>query len=347
MNNEGYTAIKSSLSEKFLQHIKSKIPNGKLAEALMQILHLEKSAAYRRSSGTSPLSLEEITLLAQHYGVSVDQFIFAGTDKSVFTFPYMQQPVKSIGDFMEGIAQRVEQAAQLKDMRIDFVSREIPIFHYFNFPELTAFKTYIWGRTIWKLPKFQGQKFSLKKIKGIKRYQEKILKHYNTLPGNEIWGTDGLSIPLSQITYYLEQDMFEEPAEALLLCDQLRTLMGHVAAMTKTGKKFALGTAPTSEAPDFQLHHNQLAHTNSFILVTSPQVKVSFVTMDNLHPATVTDPAFHHFMNNWKARLMEQSVQISGLSSGTHTKFFNQAEKQIGRFERKIKSLLERYQITD
>jgi len=341
MNNQGGAEVESSLSEKFLQHIKAKIPNGKLAEALMQVLNLEKSAAYRRSSGTAPLSLEEITLLAQHFSVSIDQFIFAGTDKSVFTFPYMQQPVKSIGSFMEGIAQRIEQAAQLKEVRIDFVSREIPIFHYFNFSELTAFKIYIWGRTVWKLPQFQQQKFSLKKIKGIKQYQQKILKHYNTLPGNEIWGTDGLSIPLSQIEYYLEQDMFEEPVEALLLCDQLRALMYHVAEMTKEGKKFASGTVPTADAPNFQLYHNQLAHTNSFILVTSPQIKVSFVTMDNLHPATITDPSFHAFMDNWKARLMEQSVQISGLSSGIYTKFFNQAEKQINKFEKRINRILE------
>lgn len=341
MNNQAFATVESSLSERFLQHIKAKVPNGRLAEVLMQILSIEKSAAYRRSSGTSPLSLNEIKLLAQHFSVSVDQFIFADTDKSVFTFPYMEQPVRSIGDFMEGIAQRIEQAAQLKEVKINFVSREIPIFHYFNFPELTAFKTYIWGRTVWKLPQFQEQKFSLKKIKGIKRHQQKILKHYNILPGNEIWGTDGLAIPLSQIEYYLEQDMFEEPEEALLLCEQLRALMQHVGAMTKQGKKFALGTTSTPDAPNFELYHNQLAHTNSFILVTSPQVKVSFVTMDNLHPATITDPSFHAFMDNWRARLVEQSVSISGSSSGTHTKFFNQAEKQISRFERRINRILE------
>jgi hypothetical protein len=341
MNNQDVAIVETSLSERFLQHIKAKVPNGRLAEALMQILSIEKSSAYRRTSGASPLSLEEMALLARHFKLSIDQFIFADTNKSVFTFPYMEQPVQSIGNFMEGIAQRIEQAAQLEEMKIDFVSREIPIFHYFNFPELTAFKAYIWGRTVWKLPQFQKQKFSLRKIKGIKRYQQKILKHYNILPGNEIWGTDGLSIPLSQIEYYLEQDMFEEPEEALLLCEQLRALMQHVAAMTKQGKKFALGTTPTSDAPDFQLYHNQLAHTNSFILVTSPQVKVSFVTMDNLHPATITDPSFHAFMDNWRARLTEQSVAISGVSSGTHTKFFNQAKKQISRFERSINRILE------
>lgn len=329
------------MSEKFLQEIKAQVPNGKLTETLMRVLYIGKSAAYRRTSGEAPLSLEEISLLARHFNISIDQFVFADTDKAIFTFPYMQYPVRSISEFMDGIASRVEQAAQLKDVKIDFISREIPIFHYFNFPELTAFKAYIWARTIWKLPEFQEQRFSLKRIKGIKRFQKRILKHYHTIAGSEVWGTDGLAVPLSQIEYYLEQDMFEEPEEALLLCEQLRALMQHVATMTKQGKKFPLGTSPTSDAPDFQIYHNQLAHSNSFILVTSPQVKVSFVTMDNLHPATFTDPQFHQFMNDWKTRLTEQSMLISGSSSGTHTKFFNQAEKQISKFERRINRILE------
>jgi len=342
LNNTFPDKSKRSLSQQFLQKIREQVPKGKLAEILIQLLNIEKSGAYRRMSGASPLSLEEITLLARHFHLSIDQFVFTETDKTVSVFPYMEQPIGSISEFMEGIANRMEKAAQIEKVHIDFVSREIPIFHYFNFPELTAFKAFIWARTIWKLPQFQEKRFSLKKIKGIKRHQKKILKYYQAVPSNEIWGTDGLSIPLSQIEYYLEQDMFEEPEEALLLCEQLRTLMRYVSNMTKYGKKFPLGKAVTSDAPDFQLHHNQQAHSNSFILVTSPTVKMSFVTMDNLHPATFRDPRFHIFMQNWKSRLTEQSVLISGVSSGIHTKFFNRAEKQISRFERRIKLLLER-----
>jgi len=307
----------------------------------MRLLHIEKSGAYRRMSGETSLSLEEMILLSRQFQVSIDQLVFADTDNTVSSFSYMERPVRSISEFMDGIAGRIEEATQIGKVHIDFVSREIPIFHYFNFPELTAFKTYIWARTIWKLPQFQGQRFSLNQIRGIKRQQKNIIEHYNSVPGSEIWGTDSLSIPLSQIEYYLEQDMFIDPEEALVLCGQLRELMEHVNAMTKHGKKFTLGKEPSSDAPDFKMFHNQLAHTNSFILATSPQVKVSMVTMDNLHPATFTDPRFHAFMDGWRARLAEQSIPISGSSSGSHTKFFNQAEKQISRFEKRIKNLLE------
>lgn len=340
MNHESSTERKASLSEKFLQIVKTRIPKRNLAQTLMRLLHIEKSGAYRRMSGESPLSLKEIRTLALHFQLSIDQLIFADTDNTVSAFSYMERPVRSILEFMNGIAGRMEAATQIEQVQIDFVSREIPIFHYFNFPELTAFKTYIWARTVWKLPQFQEQRFSLKQIRGIKRQQKNIIKHYNAAPGSEIWGTDSLSIPLSQIEYYLEQDMFLDPKEALLLCDQLRALIQHVSVMTKHGKKFMIGTKPTSNAPDFNMYHNQQAHSNSFILATSPQRKISMVTVDNLHPATFTDPRFHKFMEGWRARLIEQSVAITGLSSGIHTKFFNQAEKQISQFEKKISGMI-------
>jgi len=98
---------------------------------------------------------------------------------------------------MAGIEADMALATQLDQVSINFVSREIPLFHYFNFTELTAFKAYVWCRTIWRLPEYQERQFSLKQIKGIKRYQKKILQHYNNVPGSEIWSTDCLSITLT------------------------------------------------------------------------------------------------------------------------------------------------------
>jgi len=83
MNNPSLDKRVVSLSQQFLQKIKDLFPNIKLAEELMRLLHIEKSGAYRRTSGTSPLSLEEMTILAGHFQISIDQFIFADANNTV------------------------------------------------------------------------------------------------------------------------------------------------------------------------------------------------------------------------------------------------------------------------
>jgi len=329
------------LQQLFFQQIRKKAKSEKaLVKELMEILGLGKSAIYRRLSGESMLSMGETFKLADHYDCSLDQFIGKDKTRISFDFPVLRNRITDVKTFMASIESDMARVTQLAQVSVDFISREIPLFHYFNFPELTAFKAYIWSRTIWRLPDYQERQFSLKQIKGIKRYQEKILKHYNKVPGSEIWSTDCLSITLTQIEYYLAQDMFREPEEALLLCTQLKSLFHHLYEMTTHGKKFSLGSSPKKDAPDFTLYHNQLAHSNSFILVNSPDVNMSFVTIDNLHTIKSSEPEFYQFMKDWKMGLVEKSIPVNSTATARN-KFFNNIDRQLNRFEKRIKKYLE------
>jgi len=324
------------------QEIRKRIYSEKaLVSELMKILGLGRSAIYRRLSGESILSIAETTKLARHFNCSLDGLIWKDTNKVRFDFPVLQHQIKDVRTFMSGIESDMALAIQLDQVSIDFVSREIPLFHYFNFTELTAFKSYIWCRTIWRLPEYQERQFSLKQIKGIKRYQKKILQHYNKVPGSEVWSTDCLSITLTQIEYYLRQDMFSEPEEALLICIQLKSLFAHLYEMTSTGKKFPMGTSPEENSPDFFLYHNQLAHSNSFVLVNSPYVNKSFVTIDNLHAVKSSEPEFYKFMKDWKLGLIKESILIDSNATSARNKFFNKINRQLSAFEKRIKKYLE------
>lgn len=326
------------LQKLFFQEVQQKAQSEKsMVTELKSILGLGKTAVYRRLSGESMLSLGETLKLARHYNISIDQLIQSDLSRVTFDFPVLQQPVKSAAEFLESIEKAMEQAVNLDQVSVDFVSREIPLFHYFNFPELTAFKAYIWSRTIWQLPTFQERQFSLTQINGIKRHQKNIQKHYISMPGTEIWSTDSLAITLLQIEHYLSNDMFKYPEEALLLCQQLRELFEHLYKMSTHGKKCAPGKEPLDNAPDFSFYHNQLAHSNSFILVNSSVVDMSFVTIDNLHVINSSDPKFCQFMKNWKDRLIEQSIRIDASTTTSRNKFFNNIERQIIAFEKKIK----------
>ncbi len=159
------------LQQLFFQQIRRKAKSEKvLVKELMEILGLGKSAIYRRLSGESILSMGETFKLAEHYDCSLDQFIGKDKARVCFDFPVLNNPITDVKTFMAGIESDMGRVTQLAQVSIDFISREIPLFHYFNFPELTAFKTYIWSRTIWRLPAYQERQFSLKKIKGIKPY---------------------------------------------------------------------------------------------------------------------------------------------------------------------------------
>jgi plasmid maintenance system antidote protein VapI len=66
----------NELQRLFFQYIKSKLPsNISFAEEIADVLNLINDSAYRRIRGEKFLSLEELSKIATHFGVSVEQLL--------------------------------------------------------------------------------------------------------------------------------------------------------------------------------------------------------------------------------------------------------------------------------
>jgi len=332
-----------SLQEQFILYLKKKSFTGKKSqfmEEIKNLLGIEKSSAYRRMSGEKPMTFEEAVILAKHFNISIDRFIDKDENAVLFNFPVRIKPIKTFKDFLEPIDNSLRYLAPHKNATLNFISREIPVFHYFYFPELTAFKAYIWGRTMWEFPAYQNKKFKLDQVKGIHRFRRSILKHYNLISGVEIWGNNPLEVTLNQIQYYFENGMFAEPEEALLLCDQLMQLMEHLHNMTFHRKKFMPGQEPNVSNSDFGLYHRYLSASNNFLLAQSKTFRMTYVTIDNLHAIETTDKEFYEFMEDWERKLIKQSEHVTLDSDTSTARFFNVAEKKVEAFREQIKEQL-------
>ncbi|MDH6358380.1 helix-turn-helix domain-containing protein [Parabacteroides sp. PF5-9] len=67
---------KEQLQERFLSQVKEKIPSRPaLTKLLEELLCIEKEAVYRRLRGEVAFTFSEISLMAHHFGISVDNII--------------------------------------------------------------------------------------------------------------------------------------------------------------------------------------------------------------------------------------------------------------------------------
>jgi len=340
MGKNGKLTMKKSdkLQQLFLTQISEKAGSDRqLVEILKSDIGLSKSASYRRMNGESSLSFWEIVALSKRFNVSLDQFSDNGANVFTARFPFMNHPVEDFKDYLQPIQNNLSKALELADVRISFISREIPLFHYFNFKELTAFKAYLWGRMMWDFPQFQEKQFSLDEVKGISKICKSIVKLYYKTPGIEIWGNNNLEITFNQIYYYLDNGMFKKPDEALVLCKQLSKLMEHLFKMTYHGKKFNYGRSATKANIDFSLFQSQLAPSSNFIIVDANEISEAYVNIDNLHTIRTNHPQFIQFMSNWKNTLRKHSEEITIKSEKSRVRFFNDAEKRLKKFEAQLK----------
>ncbi len=305
---------------------------GATAHDLAKTLNLGLGAVYKRMKSETLLDIEEIALLTEKYHISLDGLFQRENGKVSFAFPAMVQPVRQLEQYLSAILDLLRNANRRNDARIFYSTSEIPIFHYLHFPELCAFKLYIWNRLTWELPEWEDKPFNPESFLENRRLQhlrEEIIAAYNQMRSTEFWSVSILNNTLNAIDYCTESGVFVNPNDAVLLRNQVKELVQHQKEMAKTGLKFNPGAQPEQGSGDFILYHNEIAHTNITILLEWDQGRMAFATFDNPNFMYTTEPEFTGYAADWFVKLRKRSLLISKEGEKHRDRFFNMVNRHI------------------
>lgn len=330
----------NAFQAKFFEQILSKFPKKSQAvETLSDLLKVGKDAIYRRLRGDTLLTPDELKLLSLQYHISLDAMIYETTNTVFCNYNVFTQKVTNFQQYLEGILGQIQQVAQLPDSHIHYASVEIPVFYYMYFPELIAFKLYVWGLTTWNFDYLNQKKFSKDLITyPTLELTKELYKTYNTLPSTELWSLGILDNTLNQIEYISVTNRFEQPKDALLLCDILMALVSHFKSMAAHGHKFSPHTSAHTNAGTFDLYHNELYSTNNTIFASTIAGDMLFTTHCNPNFLTSTDARLCTYTKDWFKIIISKSNSISLHSEKGRNWFFN-------RLERKIKTVRNRIEV--
>lgn len=328
-----------TLQDQLLDAILVQFPKRSTAvEALSKMLGIGKDAVYRRLRGDTLLTPNEVRQLAQTFKISLDALVFDDSEMFIMAYGFAKKPVSDFQTFLKVTHHQLEQIASLADIRIQFAVSDIPFFYYGFFPELAAFKLYIWGKTVWSFNHLQDRKFDLNLLADVDRqWIEKLRDLYNTLPSTEHWSWNILDLTLRQIEFYLLNDDFEQTSDAFLLCDRLMELIQHLEHMAQYGRKFMVNTPPENALVDgFELYLNELVNDNPTILVLAEKEKILFTSYHQPHFLKTTDSQMCQTSENWFRQLEAKSKQISKDAQKKRAWFFKVLKEQIEQTKRRM-----------
>ncbi|MDI3320916.1 hypothetical protein [Pinibacter soli] len=82
-----------------------------------------------------------------------------------------------------------------------YLNKDIPIFYHFIFPELAAFKSYFWMRSILNYPEYANKQFKISEhiTDEIRQTGHKLAEAYSQLPSQEIWNIESLEKTMDYI----------------------------------------------------------------------------------------------------------------------------------------------------
>ena len=322
-----------SIQSSFLEEVKKKLPpNLSFVDELAELLNISRDSVYRRIRGETVLSLDEVKILVKNYGVSLDSLLSPGSEILSFHHQAIDHTSFTFGHWLKSILDRLDmiKAFPEPNKELIYYAKDIPIFYYFIYPELGAFKMFFWMKAVLNHPDYQHQKFKPEIIP--KNYLDtgnKIWDRFAGLTSTELWSDETLNVTLKQIEYFHDCGYFNQPADVHLLLDQFMALLENIRQWTTAGTKDGKGK--------LNFYKNEILVAENTILFKMGEKRVVFLTHNISDFLTTSNESFcaktELFINN----LLNKAVLISATGEKERSRFFNQMTEKIKALKEKIR----------
>jgi len=318
----------NNIQSAFLEQVRKRLADHvSFADELAEILNISRDSAYRRIRGETILSLDEAKTLHNRFGISLD-ILFSDTSEMV-TFHRRVVNLKdyTLENWASSILKNLEYLKTFDQYEFIFSARDIPVFHYFRIPELSAFKLFFWMKTLIGYPDFEHKLFEPEAVPhALLKAVEKMWTTYSSLSSTEIWNEEAVYDTLRQIEFYHECGFFSHPDQAASLCDQLIKLLAQVQSEAASGIK--------SEGGGFNLYNNEILIADNTVFARMGATRRSvYVNQNALNLLLTFQEPFCEQTEVYLQNLIKKSTLISKTGERERSQFFNNMTHRIKVFK--------------
>lgn len=322
----------------FFQHIKNMLPpHVSLVDDIADKLNISNDSAYRRIRGEKPIMLEEVSKLARHYKLSLDKFLHLENDSFIFNGKIANDSDYSYEKWLDTDVAHLEQILKFPQKHLYFLAKEIPFPYYFYIPEIAAFKSYFFKKSIINYDQMRGIKFSLDDdYNNIFSAAHKIAAAYSKIPGTEIWHEENITSTLKQIEFYKITGNIKSDNDAFIILDKLEKLLAHIEMQAETGKKFNYDNQPHSSFVPFYMYMNEIIWGDNMIYVEMGDSSITYINHGIINFITTHDAMFNSYTKKTFSIMAAKSTQISSVNEKDRLIFFNKMRGKIEATRKRV-----------
>ena len=315
----------NEMQQLFFNHIKSKLPvHLSFVDEVAELLNISNDSAYRRIRGEKTIGLDEIQILCNKYQVSLDQFLQINSNTVIFSGNRVNHSTFGFDKYLKELVTNLEFFNKLSNPQLFFITKDIPIFHFMHFPELSAFKFFFWKRTILGYPDLARQQFHGEESdEETARAAKNIIDLYCKISSTEIWIEESINITIKQIEYCKAANIFANKHILLKVYLQLEELMNHMELQAEAGKKFLYGQSPSSQASSFDIYLNECLIGDNTIFVQGGDRQITFLNHNGLNILATQDKGFCEFTFKNVQNTIKKSTHLSVVGEKERSMFFN------------------------
>ncbi len=315
----------------FFNHIKSKLPpHLSFVDEVAALLNISNDSAYRRIRGEKPIGLDEVQMLCNKYYISLDQLLQIQSNTVIFSGNKLDSVAFGFEKYLQEIADNLVLFKKLQTPQIYYFNKDLPLFHYMQFPELCAFKFFFWKRTFLSYPELARQKFNGEESdRANVESAKKIVEHYSQIPSTEIWNEESINITIRQIEFYRQSNIFANKDIVLKVYLQLEELLNHVELQAAEGKKFLYNQPIPANSAAYDVYINEILIGGNTIFVKGGERQITYLNYNGLNIIATQDKNFCDFTFKNLQNIMSKSTHISIVGEKERSMFFNTLRSKI------------------
>jgi hypothetical protein len=319
----------------FIDLIKQRLPDHiSVVHEISELLGISYDSAYRRLRGDKDLSIEELKLLSHKYRISIDS-LFGQSNADVMFHPFVLKGEDGFKQWLKLRVLEVQKINESRDKELIIVARDLPVYYFFNFPELAAFKIYFWKKMLLHLPEYHDMKLNINELSTeLLEIGHQLLSLYNLIPTIEIWCQETFTRIMQQIEFCRISGFFMHKNDAVILFEKLEMLIRHIQYQTEQGCKFNIGYKVTEdEEENFKVYFNEILLIDNTILIVKDGVKTIFMTHNSLDILLTTSPAFCNQVEHALRNIMKTGNHISGTTGFECQRIFTAIYEKLEEYK--------------
>ncbi len=311
-----------------INRITKQLPaNTKVAEHIAEILGISPASAYRKIKAESPLNLDEIKKLCHHYLISLDEAMY-NNPSEVVIFRKNEEVVslETLEAYFHTTLSQLKGLRNIPEATLYYAARDLPLFFFFRFPHLGAFKIFVWLKDAGNNLLGKNEIFDFDKIpKSILDLGYQINQAYYDLPTSEIWTPRTMANIFEQIQYFYRSGILRQEDAKLVLQDVAKVVDEREIRALENEKKDNLKCE--LYACDFLMMANGA-------LAKLGERRMAWVAFSGINFVNTTNPNFCADYERAFKQHANLGVLISGSAEKQRSEFFRKLREQIYAMEK-------------
>lgn len=276
------------------------------------------------------LTLDEVQILAGYYKISLDSFLHLQNDALIFWGKNIDRNSFDFESYLQSIVSQLEFFMPARQKHMYSLNKDIPIFHYFMFPELATFKCYFWSRYDLDYPKYNKGQFLIEDfIEIFNKTGRKISDLYLQIPSVEIWNMDCINTTIRQIDYYRETRIFKSREDIKTIYDCLEKLVNHIELQAEFGYKFPDGKPASENRIKYGFYINEFFLGDNTTLVEVDGTRRVFINHNVINYMMTRNTEFINYTFDTLRILLKKSTLVSETSEKDRQLFFHNLRERI------------------